>query len=705
MAAALCPSAESLGASEPHLIARAGKGALYEMDGQRVALLAGTPEEMGYQQGTLLREDIRAAAVTVLLVARAADSVKERDFFAGTIEKAYARCEKFIPERYLREVDALADAAGLPRKDARLVQIFPELFHCSGFALMGRATANGELFHGRILDYMTEIGLQKYAVTFICMPEGRHAFVNVGYAGYLGSVTGMNDQKLVFGEMGGRGEGLWDGEPMGFLMRQTLEEAESLQQATDMFRKTPRTCEYYYVISDGKSRDAVGLKCTPDLFQVVRPGETHPELPSPLADTVVFSAGDRYAELVKRVKTGYGKIGPETAMELMKRPVAMKSNLHCALFAPERLVLWVAQAADPGVVTDFQACNQRFVRIDLAEWTQRGADLSKSADAPVKPAETTALKSSAKLGGTGNDADRPQIAPASDAEMSALLEPYRLPAQQFAWTGALRANESGYAIYDVRFPSPVETKYPENNTVHAEYYRVSGTKERPAVVVLDISDGSLVVARIVATGFASCGTDALIVHLPFHGPRRPKHIESLPSEPEPFRVFIVQGVADIRRGCALLAGFKEVSRDQIGICGASLGGFAGALAAGVDGNIKRCAFVLAGGNLESVLTSNANEVSGVRAALAKAGLAGPKLAEFLRPIDPVTFAPRLRNCNVIMLNVRSDEVVPAASAEALARAAGVKDIVWYDGPNHKAMINNIFDVMARLNSHFKPGWN
>jgi hypothetical protein len=49
--------------------------------------------------------------------------------------------------------------------------------------------------------------------------------------------------------------------------------------------------------------------------------------------------------------------------------------------------------------------------------------------------------------------------------------------------------------------------------------------------------------------------------------------------------------------------------------------------------------------------------------------------------------------------------VPAASAESLARAAGVKDIVWYDGPNHKAMMNSIFDVMARLNSHFKPGWN
>lgn len=423
----LCPAAESLGATEPHLIARAGKGALYEFDGQRVALLAGTPEEMGYEQGTLLREDIRAVTNTVLTVARAADAVRQRNFFAGTIEKAYARCEKFIPERYLREVDALADAAGLPRKDARLAQIFPELFHCSGFALMGRATVNGELFHGRILDYMTEIGLQKHAVTLICMPEGRRAFVTVGAAGYIGSVTGMNDRKLAFGEMGGGGEGLWDGEPMGFLVRRAMEEAETLQQATEIFRKAARTCEYYYVISDGKTRDAVGLKCRPDLFEVVRPGEAHPQLPSPIPDTVIFSAGDRYPELVRRVKAGYGKIGADSAIELMRQPVAMHSNLHCVLFAPERLVLWVANAADPSAVADFQACDQRYVRIDFGEWMGRCAGLSKGADAPEKPAETTVIEAQAKLGGTGNDAARPQIAPDQDVEMSARMESHFKP--------------------------------------------------------------------------------------------------------------------------------------------------------------------------------------------------------------------------------------------------------------------------------------
>ena len=39
--------------------------------------------------------------------------------------------------------------------------------NCSGFALFGSATKGGKLYHGRVLDYMTTIGLQDAATTFI----------------------------------------------------------------------------------------------------------------------------------------------------------------------------------------------------------------------------------------------------------------------------------------------------------------------------------------------------------------------------------------------------------------------------------------------------------------------------------------------------------------------------------------------------------
>ena len=41
----------------------------------------------------------------------------------------------------------------------------------------------------------------------VAEPEGKIPFVNVTYAGFIGSVTGMNAQQVSIGEMGGRGLG------------------------------------------------------------------------------------------------------------------------------------------------------------------------------------------------------------------------------------------------------------------------------------------------------------------------------------------------------------------------------------------------------------------------------------------------------------------------------------------------------------------
>ena len=45
------------------------------------------------------------------------------------------------------------------------------------------------------------------------------------------------------GEMGGRGEGNWDGKPMAQLVREVMENADTLEEAVEIMRKSPRTCE------------------------------------------------------------------------------------------------------------------------------------------------------------------------------------------------------------------------------------------------------------------------------------------------------------------------------------------------------------------------------------------------------------------------------------------------------------------------------
>ena len=320
------------------------KGLLTYVNGNRVFISKGSNFEIGRAHGTLLKREIRKLVDATLYTINWVYTAEKGSWFIDDLRGAYKREAPFIPERYQEEMKGMAETSGISLEEIRLTNVFPALFHCSGFALFGDATVNGTLYHGRILDYITELGLQYYPVVMILKPEGCNAFANVSFAGFIGSVTGMNEKQVAFGEMGGGGEGDWDGMPMAFLMRDGMERASTLSEAVNIFRDTPRTCEYYYVISDGKIPDGRGLATTPDKFEVIKPGEYHKLLPEPVKDAVLMSAGDRYKKLAERVKAEYGKIDTQKAIRLMDRPVAMKAALHTVLFAPQTLEFWVANA-------------------------------------------------------------------------------------------------------------------------------------------------------------------------------------------------------------------------------------------------------------------------------------------------------------------------------------------------------------------------
>ncbi|MDB6034385.1 MAG: Alpha/beta hydrolase family protein [Verrucomicrobiales bacterium] len=347
---------------ERKLVATEGQGRLEMVDGTRVLFLEGSPEEMGRQQGMLLKKEIRRVVDRILYGVGVGSSFEKGRWFFGEIEEAQGRLKPYMDVRYLNEMDAIALASGVEKEEIRLANFFPELFHCSGFALFGNATVDGKMYHGRVLDYLKGVGLEQNAVVTVVQPDKGNAWVNIGYAGFIGSITAMNEKQVTIGEMGGRGEGNWDGKPMAELVREVMEKASTLEEAVEIMRKGPRTCEYYYVISDAKSKKAIGIAATATKFETVNPGENHPQLPHGIKDTVLMSAGNRYEKLVERVKKGYGKLDAETARDLMCRPVAMNSNIHSVLFAPDTLDFWVANADDKNV-----ASHARYTHYNLRE--------------------------------------------------------------------------------------------------------------------------------------------------------------------------------------------------------------------------------------------------------------------------------------------------------------------------------------------------
>ena len=368
-------------------VARCGAGWLERIDGYPVLHLKGTPYEMGYQHGILFKDHVRESAKYLLDVKGEQEALEwgpVRLKPRALIETIVETQKRFVPDRYLEEIRGLAEGSGMPVADARLANFIPEMFHCSGFAVMNSATKDGTLYHGRVLDYAIDWRLQEHAVLIVAEPAGGIPFVNVTYAGFIGSVTGMNAQHVSIGEMGGSGIGHWEGVPMAWLVRDALERAQTLDDAVRIFRDSPRTCQYFYVIADAKTNRAVGMEASWNAFFTIEPGQHHPMLPKPVKDAVLLSAGDRYDELARRAEAGHGTFTAETALHLMDRPVAMKSNLHNALFEPKSTRFWVANAG-----ADLQPAAERpYQAFQLTELLARKPDPA----APELPLNQTVRK-------------------------------------------------------------------------------------------------------------------------------------------------------------------------------------------------------------------------------------------------------------------------------------------------------------------------
>ncbi len=113
------------------------------------------------------------------------------------------------------------------------------------------------------------------------------------------------------------------------------------------------------------------------------------------------------------------------------------------------------------------------------------------------------------------------FAPADDQKEVPPL--YRLGPRSFDYTMKWMYNLPGYdiGVYDVRFPSAVESPTPENNTVYAEYYRPEGKGPFPCAIVLDITGGDQAISRVICTHLSRHGVAGLFVQMAYYGPRRP----------------------------------------------------------------------------------------------------------------------------------------------------------------------------------------
>lgn len=366
----------------------------------RIVHVSGTPYEMGFQHGILLRDDIQKMYGKLI---RRVKFYLEEDM----LDEVYDLMAPYIPTEEQQEMRGLAHGADVPLRVVHWVHIIPALSEygpkdrfrkgfdptsCSNLVAFGKATRDGELYQVRVLDWVRDFGIQQWPILLVHHPDEGHASVTSSYAGFIGAVTGMNDQRMAFGEMG-YGDPPAEtlrGIPFVFLFRKMMREADSLEDAEKMIRTARRTSSYVYVIGDaGKpegetnallfitDRDRVlTFEENTHLVDEREDGDNYPPI-----DDVVYG-GAKSEVLYDAIKEQYGRLDPETLMRMTK-PVSLDSNLHNVIFRPAAFEMWVSNASmEDGEAG--KASNQGWIHVDFndelrQEATAAGDRASKSA--------------------------------------------------------------------------------------------------------------------------------------------------------------------------------------------------------------------------------------------------------------------------------------------------------------------------------------
>ena len=392
-----------LSLADEYLVRRtAGAEAPVVLGGMPVVVLGGEPYAIGYAHGSRYRAQVRASVANIMaFVEQEAPAVPFRGHLVRwRLSSYYAQLKPFIPPAYLEELRGLAEGSGIPLAELERVHALPEISStwCASSVAFGPATRRGRLLHLRNLDWAIHSDVQRYAALFVIHPTGGRPFLNLGYFGFIGTFSGINDAGISVGEIGAKTvDQTLRGIPMPFLLRQVLEQSSDLDEAVRRVQEAPRTSGFNYLFADAKRRRAVALETTRSRCAVFWAGDEAavgipyaipvPELlvrADPALDPGVrefqrCSKGEpakagleppggsayeiRYKQHTLLLRERYGQLDPQALMAVA-RAIAPPSNVQSIVFAyPE---LWVANArgATP-------AAQRPYRRYDLTELFSR----------------------------------------------------------------------------------------------------------------------------------------------------------------------------------------------------------------------------------------------------------------------------------------------------------------------------------------------
>ncbi len=255
----------------------------------------------------------------------------------------------------------------------------------------------------------------------------------------------------------------------------------------------------------------------------------------------------------------------------------------------------------------------------------------------------------------------------------------------------------------LRFPSAAKSPWPVNDTVwvHLLVPESAARRRAPAVLILPVMAAPNVwIETRFARRFVRDGFVVMWVEMPtqFHrrpAPTGPSGQAFLARTPQRLAANFRQSVLDARRALDVLTSRPEVDPGRTALFGISLGAIVGSVVYSRDPRPRYGVFLLGGADFPSLARDGSLTGPFVR----KMGFSDAVLRAAWAGLEPDPRAPGGAPKPALLVNARSDTVIPAANARRLAAVFPEARQVWVPGGHYTAILHMVWMpswVSARL---------
>lgn len=364
--------------------------------------LWGTPYEMGFAHGTLVKDRMIGLVNTfwnymesqiINEVNKTTQGFFRPDFLKDVsdfgldvaLDIEFAMTNKFTGKYFNEQIQGMADATGLEIKKIRRIHLIGELTkgQCSMFGAWGKALADpSNLLQLRGLDWVTEGGLQDFPEITVYHPtkgaNNGHDFANIGWTGWIGSIIGYSSTRLGISEIGvyfsdeTYGKESRFGVPFTYLLRDILQFDDTILDANKRIATANRTCDLILGVGDGKSKKFNSVQYSYSVANFMNDtnmkpvADWHPPIPNTIYYGKDWNCPGFNVVMSKQLQTLYGNLTAEAAIRYVTA-ITQTGSLATVYYDYGTENVYIANARGTNETGPEMAYDRPFVKVYMPD--------------------------------------------------------------------------------------------------------------------------------------------------------------------------------------------------------------------------------------------------------------------------------------------------------------------------------------------------